>query len=79
MLLENLGDDGDRRVNGVRNDKHERLGGSRRYTDREITDDACVDLLVVSIKNRISLEYNLTLKRSSLCAPQVSNEWYDLH
>ena len=44
VLLEDLGDDGDGRVNGVGDDKDERLWRALRDTGGEVADDACVDL-----------------------------------
>lgn len=44
MLLEDLDNDGDGGVDGVRDDKHGCVGGSGRDACREIAHDARVDL-----------------------------------
>lgn len=48
LLLENLSNDRDSRVDGVGNDQDEGLRGRARDAGGEIADDACVDLLCVS-------------------------------
>ena len=44
LLLEDLRNDGNRRVDGVRDDKDECLGGRGRDAGSEVADNACVDL-----------------------------------
>lgn len=44
MLLEDLGDDWDGRVDWVRNDKYESLGRGSGNSSGEIADDSGIDL-----------------------------------
>ncbi len=49
MFLEHLGDDGNRGVDGVGDDKDECLGSRRGDTNGQVMNDAGIDLLAVRL------------------------------
>lgn len=65
MFLEDLGDDGDCRVDGVGDDKDECLGTGRGDTNGQVVNDSSVDLVTVRVLSVMFLTAP-TLKRSSL-------------